>query len=246
MSLRNDITIDRESAVPLYFQVEKLIKNYIESGDWKSGEKIPSEQELCKMFDVSRNTVRKAISDLIEEGILYIEHGKGTFVPHKTFNHPSERLLGFTEEMKRKKVSPGSKILEMKEIKTPPCIKDILKADRVLRLKRLRFANEKPIAIEDSYLPSDKFPDLFENFTEKSSLYETLKKRFGVQPYYAAESIEADLPSEKEASLLKIATNKPVLRIERRTFVKSGEIIEFVRAVYRADIYRITLNLRRI
>jgi GntR family transcriptional regulator len=246
MSLRDDIVLDRDSAVPLYFQVENLIKKYIESGKWKGGEKIPSEQELCKMFDVSRNTVRKAISDLIEEGILYIEHGKGTFVPHKMFNHPSERLLGFSEEMKRKNVSPGAKILEKGLIDAPPFVKEILKGNKVFNLKRLRLANDKPIAIEDAYLPKEKFPGLLDDFTEKDSLYETLKLKFGVQPYYATETIEAGLPAEEEAKLLKITTSKPILRIERRTFVKSGEIIEFVKAVYRADIYRITLNLRRI
>ncbi len=246
MSSHNDVVLDRESAVPLYFQVENLIKSYIKSGNWKSGEKIPSEQELCKMFDVSRNTVRKAISDLIEEGILYIEHGKGTFVPHKMFNHPSERLLGFSEEMKRKNVTPGAKILISKLIDAPSFVRDVLKEKKVFNLKRLRLADDKPIAIENAYLPESKFPDLLSGFTAKSSLYETLRKKYGVQPYYATETIEASLPNGEETQLLKIKNDKPVLRIERRTFIKSGEIIEFVKAVYRADIYRITLNLRRI
>ncbi len=246
MSSHNDVVLDRESAVPLYFQVENLIKSYIKSGNWKSGEKIPSEQELCKMFDVSRNTVRKAISDLIEEGILYIEHGKGTFVPHKMFNHPSERLLGFSEEMKRKNVTPGAKILISKLIDAPSFVRDVLKEKKVFNLKRLRLADDKPIAIENAYLPESKFPDLLSRFTAKSSLYETLRKKYGVQPYYATETIEASLPNGEETQLLKIKNDKPVLRIERRTFIKSGEIIEFVKAVYRADIYRITLNLRRI
>ncbi len=246
MSLYDDVVLDRESAVPLYFQVENLIKKYIESGNWKGGQKIPSEQELCKMFDVSRNTVRKAISDLIEEGILYIEHGKGTFVPHKMFNHPSERLLGFSEEMKRKSVSPSSKILKSGLINAPSFVKEVLKDNKVFNLKRVRFADKKPIAIEDAYLPAGKFPSLLDNFTEKSSLYETLKRKFGVQPYYATETIEADLPDKAEAKLLQITKNRPILRIERRSFIKSGEIIEFVKAAYRADIYRITLNLRRI
>ncbi len=246
MSLLSDVSVDKDSAVPLYFQVENLIKKSIEKGALKNGEKIPSEAELCKMFDVSRNTIRKAISDLIEEGVLYIEHGKGTFVSQKMFNHPSERLFGFTEEMKRKSARPSSKILEKTVLKPPECVQEALKTDTVYRLKRLRFTGEKPIAIEDAYLPFDKFPNLFENFTDKSSLYETLKRKFGLVPYYATETIEAALPTKEEAELLQISKSQPIFRIERRTFIKSGELIEFVHAVYRADIYRITLNLRRV
>jgi len=216
MSLLSDVSIDKDSAVPLYFQVENLIKRSIEKGELKNGDKIPSESELCKMFDVSRNTVRKAISDLIEEGVLYIEHGKGTFVSQKMFNHPSERLFGFTEEMKRKNVRPSSKILEKTVTRAPNCVKDALKTDRVYRLKRLRFAGEKPIAIEDAYLPFDKFPDLFNGFTEKSSLYETLKRKFGLVPYYATETIEAALPTKEEAKLLQISESQPRITLNLR------------------------------
>ena len=162
------------------------------------------------------------------------------------FNHPSERLFGFTEEMKRKNVTTSSRILEKTVLKPPECVQEVLKTDTVYRLKRLRFVGEKPIAIEDAYHPFDKFPNLFENFTDKSSLYKMLKRKFGIVPYYATETIEAFLPTGEEAKLLQIPESKPILGIERRTFIKSGELIKFVRAIYRTDIYRITLNLRRV
>lgn len=246
MSLHDNATIDKESALPLYFQLENIIKESIEKGELKGGDKIPSEDELCKLFNISRNTVRKAINDLIKEGILYIERGKGTFVSYKIFDHPSERLMGFSEEMKLKNINPSSKIIEKAVIETPSFLKETFDSDKVYKLKRLRFAGDKPIAIEEAFLPYSKFKNLFEDFTEKDSLYETLKVKFKVVPYYASEIIEATLPNKEEANLLQIQLNQPVFRIKRKTFIKQGEIIEFVNAVYRADLYRITLNLKRI
>ncbi len=245
MSAQEEIRIDKNSALPLYFQVESLIKEKIKNGEWKNGSKIPSENALTEQFNVSRNTVRKAIADLIDEGILYVEHGKGTFVSQRIFNYPTERLFGFSEEMRKKNVKPGAKILIKDVINADEEIKKVLNTDKVYRLKRLRLANRKPLAIEDAYLPYNRFPHLMDGFSENMSLYETLKTKFGVEPFYAVESIEATLPRKDEIELLNIKSNLPLLRIKRKTYLKNGEIIEFVKSVYRSDVYRITLNLKR-
>jgi GntR family transcriptional regulator len=247
MSIQDEeASIDKDSVLPIYFQLENIFREKIKSGEWKNGERIPSESALCKTFNVSRNTVRKAIGDLINEGVLYIEQGKGTFVTQQIFNYPTERLFGFSEEMKKKHIRPGAKILEKKAITAPKDVERILRTPTVYRIKRLRLADGKPIAIEDAYLPESRFENLIDGFSDNMSLYETLKTRFGVQPFRAVETIEASMPTETERLLLKIKKGVPLLRICRKTFLRNGEIIEFVKAAYRSDVYRITLNLKRL
>ncbi|BAL80419.1 GntR family transcriptional regulator [Caldisericum exile] len=241
--------IDKTSAVPLYLQVAEGIRELIDSKEFKQGEPIPPENELMEIFGVSRNTVRQAISRLISMGYLYIEKGKGTFVSKVIFNHPSDRLLGFSEEMKSSGFDPVSKILHIGvENATREVAEELLikAGDSVYRLKRIRFSNGLPVSIEEAFIKYENFKGLLDNFDERSSLYATFVEKFGVQPFYAEETVEASLVKSDEISLLGIKEGAPVFRIRRRTFDRSGEILEFVRSVYRGDIYRINLHLRRI
>lgn len=246
MSLKK---IDKHSAIPLYVQVLNRIKELIDSQTWKQGELIPSENELKEMFGVSRNTVRQAISKLISMGYLYIEKGKGTFVSKVIFSNPRDRLLGFSEEMKSSGFDPVSKILHLGvEEADSEIAKElgIVEGDKVYRLKRLRYSNSFPISIEEAFISYNIFKGLLDNFSEKSSLYSTFMDKFGVQPFYAEEVVEASLANEEETALLGIKKGSPVFRLKRRTFDRSGNILEFVKSVYRGDIYRINLHLRRL
>jgi GntR family transcriptional regulator len=241
--------IDKTSAVPLYLQVSEGIRELIENQTWRQGEPIPSENELMEMFNVSRNTVRQAVSRLIAMGYLYIEKGKGTFVSKIFFNHPTDRLLGFSEEMKLQGFDPISKILKSGVFEASEEIaKELLinNGDKVYVLKRLRYSNGLPISIEEAFIKYNSFEGLLDGFNESSSLYSTFMEKFGVQPYYAEETVEASLANQEETVLLNVKVGSPVFRIKRRSFDRSGEILEFVKSVYRGDIYRINLHLRRI
>lgn len=243
------IKLDRKSIVPLYHQVVEKIKELIKKGEFTQGERIPSETELMKMFNVSRNTIRQAVQELIANGYLYVERGKGTFISKTIFDYPVERLSGFTEEMKSLGFDAKSKILLLDIITPTKEIQKELKlnsSEQVYRLKRVRFSNGIPIAIEEAFIPYGNFKGLLDNFTEESSLYKTFDDKFGVQPYYAEEVIEVSLTDKEESKHLNVEERFPVFRIKRRTFDKAGNLIEFVRSVYRGDFYRVTLHLRRL
>ena len=242
------IRLDKKSAVPLYRQVSEKIKEMIKSGTLTPGSRIPSETELMDIFDVSRNTVRQAVSELISSGYLYVERGKGTFISKNIFDHPVERLSGFTEEMKSLGFDAKSKILTLAVENASKEVCNNLNVplgSPVYHLKRVRFSNKIPIAIEEAFIPYDSFKGLLDNFTEESSLYRAFYEKFGIKPFYAEELIEASLTNKDESESLGVKKNFPVFRIERRTFDVKGNIIEFVKSVYRGDFYRLRLHLRR-
>ncbi len=242
-------SIDKNSALPLHYQLETIIRERIRDHMWNSGSKIPSEFDLCKEFGLSRNTVRQALLNLVDKGVLYREQGHGTFVSQLPFDHPTDRLMGFTEEMMRTGASIGARILIAETTTIPSQAADDLglqSGAEMHRLKRLRFADEKPVALEDAYLPANLFPEILEEFSPTTSLYERMKHMYGLIPASATERIEACRPSAEEARLLQITRTTPVLRIQRRTFLKNGTPIESVEAVYRGDTYRLVFNLRRL
>ncbi len=242
-------SIDRNGTLPLHYQLEMIIREHIDKHVWNPGMKISSELDLCKEFGLSRNTVRQALLNLVDKGILYREQGHGTFVSQLPFDYPTDRLMGFTEEMKKTGMTSGARILIAETAAVSSRMADDLGLQSgadMHRLKRLRLADEKPVALEDAYLPTSLFPEILDDFLPGDSLYERMKRMYGVIPASATERIEACRPSTEEARLLQITRATPVLRIQRRTFLKNGIPIESVESVYRGDTYRLVFNLRRL
>jgi len=241
--------IDKNGVVPFHYQLETILRERIRDHVWNPGTKIPSELDLCREFGLSRNTVRQVLLNLVDKGAIYREQGQGTFVSQLVFDYSTDRLMGFTEEMTRTGVAIGARILIAETTAVPSQVADDLglqSGAEVYRLKRLRFADEKPVALEDAYLPVTLFPEILDGFLASDSLYERMKGMYGLVPAFATERIEACRSSPEEAKLLQITKATPVLRIQRRTFLKNGAPIESVESVYRGDTYRLVFNLRRL
>jgi GntR family transcriptional regulator len=217
----------------------RQIRNYLRAlatHELRVGDAIPSERELCERFSVARMTVRQAVDALVVEGILTRVQGKGTFVATPKVDLQM-RLTTFEEEMTRRGYRASSTVLAA-DVRVPPGdVADALGLDEgqhTYYLYRIRFADDEPLALEESWLPVALFPGLYDP-APPQSLYATLAER-GLPPDWGEDTIDADEVSRHEASQLGIDPERAVLRIARRTF--SGTVATiYSRSVYRADRY---------
>ena len=169
--------IDKKSHVPIYVQIEEELKKKIFHGEYKKGEAIPSERYLTEMFDVSRMTVRQAITNLVTSGLLYREKGRGTFVSTPKFEQSLNSLTSFTEDMISRGLTPSSKIIKFeKQVPSIDIAEDLSLevGEEVYFVMRIRNADEKPMAIERTYIPVKLFPNLNEAKSRKDKTCCTL------------------------------------------------------------------------
>jgi GntR family transcriptional regulator len=240
-------TLNHRLPVPLYHQLKEIFDHKIANEEWISGALIPTENELIQLYKVSRTTVRDAVSALVNEGKLEKKQGKGTTVCKPKMEERLSRLTGFAEEMLSKGFLPGAKLLEVMEIPAPLNVKEKLfggKDGDVLYIKRLRLANEEPIAIERTYWPLDIGKWFKGENLSTIAFYEVLEQR-GIVLRDADEIIVAKSSSKKDALLLGIQERDPLLRMERVTFSVSGTPIECTFTDYRSDRYKYRVHLQR-
>lgn len=239
--------LQRETGVPLYRQIQDYIRSKIEAKEWAVGEQIPTEQQLGQDFGVSRITVVKAVSRLVDEGLLRKEQGRGTFVAAAGLIPEPLSLRSFTEEMKDRGLVPGSRVLE-KTISDPSQrLRDRLQLARnqkVYRLVRLVLGSGQPMGLHRTYLPADRFPDLLQHLSDNTSLYRTLQDKYGVTPDEGIETYSAIQLDAEEARLLGVAPGSPGFSVERQTF-HDGQPFEWVSALMRSDQFHYTVQLHR-
>ncbi|MBP1753978.1 MAG: phosphonate metabolism transcriptional regulator PhnF [Firmicutes bacterium] len=232
-------------ALPRYMQVMNYYIPLIKAGKLKEGAKMPTEEEICELFSISRITVRRALDGLQQNGYIYKQQGKGSFVMSKKTGFQLNHLKGFTEEMKMLGKDPSSEIIFFEIITPSDLAAQVLGIDqsqKIYLLERLRMADGIPIAIERVHLPFYRFPTL-QSSNLKESLYDILQYQFGCESYKGIQEISAGLASEEEAKLLKIAIGSAVLHINRTTFEQDGVAYEYVESTYRGDQYQFTATL---
>ncbi|WP_050637813.1 GntR family transcriptional regulator [Candidatus Stoquefichus sp. SB1] len=174
--------LDDNNSMPLYLQLKNTIKGLIDSGEINKGDKIPSENELCKKYNVSRITVRNALADLESEGYLIKKQGKGTFATTPKLFRPLQDSIGFSESCKNAGMESSSIVLKREILPLDDRMKDILKLaddDQVLYIQRLRLADGIPLMIENNYYSYQKFGFLY-NEPLIGSLYELLAEKKGI------------------------------------------------------------------
>jgi GntR family transcriptional regulator len=223
---------------PLYIKLRQALENAILSGKLAHGQALPPERDLAEFANVSRVTVRKAVDDLVTDGLLSRKHGSGTFVmkPVSRLQQPLSRLTSFTEDMARRGYVTRSEWLERGLFHPSPdeMMKLGLKVDMmVARLGRLRIANELPLAIERASLAADILPHP-ERVT--TSLYAELQV-LGATPVRAVQRISACNVDKQDAALLAVPIGSAGLAIERVSYLASGRVVEFTRSLYRGDAY---------
>jgi GntR family transcriptional regulator len=236
--------LTRETATdssPMYVRLERALSTAIANGDLEPGHALPGERELARLTSLSRVTVRKALAGLAAKGLLISRHGSGTFIAERIVKSTS-RLTGFTDDLRARGLNPRSKFLERTVGEVTPeeaMALNLSPGARVIRLHRLRLANDAPLALERSTVPQSLLPDPQQ---VTGSLYETLEK-LGLRPQRALQHLRAVSCDAQSARLLKVARGAPGLLIERRAFLADGRAVEFTRSLYRGDAYDFVAEL---
>ena len=211
------------------------------------GSPIPTERSLAAQFDVSRTTVRQALADLTVEGRLLRVQGKGTFAAEPKVAQRLQ-LSSYTEDMRAQGREPSSKLIDISEIPAEGELTTLLgirSGAKVLRMQRLRLADNEPMAIETTHLPLGRFRGLRKYLQPGGSLYQVLKERFDVEMGHAEETIETALAGPHEAELLGADVGMPMLLLSRHSFDTAERPVEWVRSVYRGDRYKFVAELNR-
>ena len=237
--------IDKQSHIPIYRQIQEQLKQLILTGRLKPQDILPSENELAQRYQVSVMTVRQAMNELVSEGLIYRERGRGTFVARQPIVQPLRRFESFSEHIAARGLRPSSRILAFEYIapvQEAALALALQPADQVLRIKRLRLTDDRPVGIHDSYLRGVHLSrDTLEAF---SSLYSLLENQ-GLSLVEQEETLEA-VPADREASrLLQVSPGAPLLQVSSTAFLESGQPLEFVKAIYRTDYYRYAVRLKR-
>ena len=215
------------------------------------GSPVPPERTLATDFETSRTTVRQALQELVVEGRLERQQGRGTFVALPKVTQALE-LTSYTEDMRAQGLEPTSRLLTLEVVPASTVEHaadvadrlDITPSGRVVRLVRLRLVDGEPMAIERTYLSAARFPRLRQHLTRLGSLYATLDEVYGVRLKEADETIETALASPDEAALLGVDTGLALLLLSRHSFDLDGRPVEWGRSVYRGDRYKFVAHLR--
>ncbi|MED1203299.1 GntR family transcriptional regulator [Heyndrickxia acidicola] len=235
--------IDKNSPIPIYFQIQEYVREKIKKQEWERGSVIPSERILTEAFEVSRMTIRQAIQGLVDEGILVRKRGSGTYVNDQKVEQPLQSMMSFTRLMESTGMKAAARVLsftERKATETEANVLEIETGSRVIHLERIRLGNEIPIAIETSVIPKSLAKGLTKAAAEHS-LYQFLQEKAGLQFGEARQSIEAVSADERTAELLDIAPGSPILLIERVASLKNGLPFEYVHSFYAGNRFKFYL-----
>ncbi len=242
-------TLERSNPVPLYYQLKEVLKQQIRAGHLAPHTAIPSEPELVTQYHVSRATVRQALTELVHEGLLYRQHGRGTFVcePRVQQQNISE-LTSFSEELQRQGKRPGGMLFVSELVRGSQTVRERLRLtdeEQVVRLERLRTADDVPVAYEVDYLPYPRAGNIYQRAKEtaEGSLYSLMASE-GLHPYIAEQMLSGDLASIREAEILRIPPSTAGIRLVCTAFDETGAPIEYTEAFYPGSYYQFRLTLR--
>lgn len=239
--------INKYSNVPLYSQLKQIILQKIISGEYKQDTKIPSEQELCEQYDISRPTVRQAISELTNNGHLYKEKGKGTFVARTKSKIDIRSFTGFTDSILDSQDPGQHNILSIRsvsqnDLKFPEDYFEgysYSRKNEYAEIKYLSTEKDSVLSYNVSYIPLGLFPDIIEDIKAKKPSYDILKGKYPLLPVRSKSTLEVVYTDQAEAQYLKVQSGHPLVKIVNTLYSKNGQVVELIIAKYRADKCRL-------
>lgn len=233
--------IDKNSPIPVYFQLKNDLVKKIAQGLWKPGECIASERELCEIYGVSRMTIRQAIGELVQEGVLTRLKGKGTFVCEQTVKQ--QDMMSFTEMIKQTGRELRTEVINFDIIYTPDDMQDTFMLDKVYKIERRRIVDNECIAVETVFIPVD-YCGHINNEMLKGSLYKILE-HFGYSISNSTSSIVAVDITDEIKEKFDTKENFPVLKIIGKTFANKNKVLFIEEALYRSDKFTLQVNISR-
>lgn len=200
---------------------------------------------MCERYDISRITVRQALSNLVYEGLIYSTPGKGSYVADPPLHEELKPLRSFTEDARRRGKVASSRVLEAAISQADAATAENLNLhaeEELVRLKRLRLMDDMPIAIHTACLPHHLCPHLLRNDLSSRSLFEVLRSVYGLHLARADTALRAALAWPEEQKLLELSSPVAVLIMDQTTYLDDGTVVEYLHGVYRGDSY--TLHMR--
>ena len=238
--------LKRDQKLPTHIQIERWLLDGISSGRLSPNDRLPNEREFAAALGVSRMTLRQALAGLEARGVLNRLPGRGggAFVLEPKIDCDLTGLAGFTEQLRRANVRAGARDVRTATVQaSAEAAKALELSDGapVHEILRTRTANRIPVALERSYLPADRFPDLLSHrFT--GSLYAVLHRYYDQVPHTALEHLKPVIADRAQATALGVKTGAPLMLIERTAYSVAGVPVEFARDLIRADRIQITLR----
>ena len=239
--------INREDHQKLYMQLYEIVKKKIESGEWTIGSQIPTEDEICKMFNVSRATVRTAILELVREGYLKRQQGKGTFIFRNVISEGLSMLTSFRESLFEESLHFSTSILArtvMMPVDDLDSKLDIPQDKHIIYIKRLRLIDNEPILLQESYVPYHICPLLLEDDIEHASLLDLFEKKYGIRITKIKNGIDIAYLNIDESRVLGLPENSAALLLTQY-FYSGDTIFMYTRSVKRPDKFQISIELER-
>jgi len=224
------ININKFSSIPLYIQLRNSIRLAIDDGTLKNKDKLPTEDELCDTFHISRPVVRQAYADLLAQGVIIRMKGKGTFVTKQIISRNfTNELYNFSGEMERLGKKPKTKVLVVEVLHGDPLVYPLLglkENDKILHFKRLRLADDVPVYLEDSYIDLRQFPNLERVDFASNSLFNVFEAKYQRPVHKTYNVYTAALVSDNDASLLDVEKRTAVHRVQSYTYDALGRLME--------------------
>lgn len=239
--------IDRDNPQKLYVQLFEILKERIEAVEWTVGSQIPIEEELCKIYEVSKATVRLAVSELARQGYLSRQQGKGTFVCKRIIPEGLSMVTSFKELMLEAGVNFSTKVLAQTVIMPIDDLDiklDITEDKHIIYIKRLRLIDNEPILLQETYMPHDICPLPLEEDLESNSLLEILEKKCGVKITSVQDYIGIAYLNEEEGRLLGLSEGSAALLLEQ-LFYSGKKRVKYTRSIKRPDRFKLFIELER-
>jgi len=239
--------IDRENHQKLYIQLYEIIKRKIENNEWVIGSQIPTEQELCKMFNVSRATVRTAVLELARHGFLNRQQGKGTFICKRSLSEGLSMLTNLRELMFEEGLTFSTNVLArtvMMPVDDLDIKLDTQRDKHIIYIKRLRIVDNEPILLQETYIPYHTCPLLLEEDIENNSLLELFEKKYGIKITRVKNYIEITNLKADESRLFRLPEGSAASLLTQHFY--SGETqIMYTRSIKGSDKYKFLMELER-
>jgi GntR family transcriptional regulator len=241
------------TVLPIYYQIKQTIKGWIVNKEFGPGNKIPSENELADRFNVSRLTVRQAISQLIQEGFLNSRRGEGTFVTSNEdlINSFSLETTGFMDELFSTQLSKvTTKWATLSKMVAPKPVKEKLQLEmgdeEVVQIKRVRLLRGRPFTYTINYLPVEIGARVNEKDLYRRRLLEILERDLKVEFTEAVQTIEASFADQEVAEKLEVASGSPILFVEKIMYSKQHKPIELFQSSYRGDLFKFIVRFNKV
>lgn len=232
----------------LYSRVETVLAGEIAAGDLRVGDQLPTEDRLIARFGVSRITVRRAVQNLVDRGLVEIRRGKGTFVTAPRITQDLSELTGFVEDMHALGRKPTARVVRKEIVTADATVASQLaltRGERVVRIRRVRLADGIPLSFDETYLPLEIGKKIMTDNLKLEPIFSLLERKYNVPLIEAEYKLDAVAADAEVAAALKVKQGSPIFRIERTSYSTGNRPVDYETLHYRGDLVRFATRLIR-